>query len=84
MTSEQRAWLEKHRNYSPLGVPGGMVVYMKQGMLHANGKFELGRTVRDPAKDPAGAFPVGIREVRGPGELVDPRGNPNVRGYDQK
>ena len=83
MTSEQRAWLEKHPTYSPLGVPGGMIVYMKTGLLHPSGKFELGRTVLKPG-DSMFAFPVGIREVRQPGQLVDPRGNPNTRGYDQK
>ena len=83
MTSEQRSWLEKHPNYSPLGIPGGMVVYMKQGMLHPDGKFELGRTKPKPT-DSFGTFAVGIRELRQPGQLQDPRGNPNEKGYDQK
>ena len=83
MTSEQRRWLEKHPSYSPLGVPGGMVVYMKRGMLHPDGRFELGITTKRPT-DSMEAFPVGIREVRQPGQVIDPRGNPNVRGYDQK
>jgi hypothetical protein len=72
MTSKQKAWLDAHPNYTFLGVPGGMVVYKKRGLLLPNGKFEEGATEPKP-HHPEGTFAVGIREVREPGTLADPR-----------
>lgn len=82
MTPAQIQWLKSHPNYEPVGRVGGMTAYQSRGVLNPDGQFMLG------AKAPAlgtenGPFQVGIRVVLQAGKIVDPRGNPNERGYDQ-
>lgn len=73
MTNQQKMWLDAHPEYSPFGVPGGMVVYRHRGLLRPDGTFHLGRTQPKPAIDPDGTFAVGMREVRESGTMGDPR-----------
>ena len=73
MTGEQAAWLTAHRaeGYRPLGtLPGGGARWVKRGMLHPDGKFEL-MTGQRPAIH-VGSFEVAVLEhsqapeMRGP------------------
>lgn len=73
MTGEQAKWLQDHRaeGYRPLGNTPGNARWVKVGMLHPDGKFELRLGRARPAVR-QGSFEVGVleigpaREMRGP------------------
>lgn len=73
MTGEQADWLRSHRaeGYRPLGNTPGGARWIKVGMLHADGTFEL-RQGRARPSVRVGSFEVGVletgaaREMRGP------------------
>ena len=62
MTGEQATWLAKNKPYRAVGRPGGNSHYVKVGILHADGTFELKPRVGRPRVTP-GCFEVGILEV---------------------
>jgi hypothetical protein len=73
MTAEQAKWLNEHRaeGYRALGVAPGGSQWVKVGMLHADGTFELKLGRARPAIR-VGSFEVGVLEstqapqMRGP------------------
>lgn len=72
MSPEQREWLQKNPAYEPLGRVGGFIAYERRGTLRVTGVFiPLGP--KTPIKTTDGAFGVGIRVVRTPGQVPDPR-----------
>lgn len=81
MTNEQKAWLDAHKDYQPIMTAGGHIRYRDRGLLNPDGFFTRMKR-NDEAGGAAGSFEVGIREVVPPGQIQDPRGNPDQRGYD--
>ena len=63
MTREQADWLGKNKPYRALGQPPGFGArYVKVGMLHPDGTFELRvRGQRSTVRE--GSFEVGVLEV---------------------
>jgi hypothetical protein len=64
MTGEQKSWLDAHRaeGYRALGNTPGGARWVKVGMLHADGTFELKLGRARPAIR-VGSFEVGVLEV---------------------
>lgn len=64
MTSEQAEWMNKHRpeGYRVIGTLPGGCQWVRRGMLHADGTFDLqqGRA-RPPVR--VGTFEVGVLEL---------------------
>ena len=79
MTREQKAWLDGHTEYQPIGQPGGMGRYKSRGALCADGTFKpvvRGLRLEEIIANTPAAFGVGILEVGEPGkDLPDPRTN---------
>lgn len=73
MTSEQANWLREHRaeGYQAIGKTPGGCRWVRTGMLHADGTFELKLGRARPAIR-VGSFEVGI--------LEQGAGAPNMRG----
>lgn len=73
MTGEQKKWLDDHRHegYRPLGVAPGGGRWVKTGMLHADGTFELKLGRARPAIR-QGSFEVGVMEHAGAPEMKGP------------
>jgi|WetSurMetagenome_2_1015567.scaffolds.fasta_scaffold00813_17 hypothetical protein len=64
MTGPQKKWLDANRPYRPLGQPPGAgAAYVKVGILHEDGAFELKQRGGRPNVRP-GSFEVGILELR--------------------
>jgi len=64
MTGEQANWLRQNKEYRALGQrPGLGARYVRIGMLHADGTFELHPRGRRPNVKP-GSFEVGVLEVK--------------------
>lgn len=72
MTPKQKIWLDEHAPYEPVGVIGGLMMFTSRGILHPDGRFVVGGKV-PPLDAVKGAFLVGIRGVREPGTMADPR-----------
>ena len=70
MTPEQKAWLDAHPKHQPIGKLGGLAVYTHRGTLKADGTFVPAHVSRVSSAD--GAFGVGIKEVREPGQVRGP------------
>jgi len=75
MTSEQKKWLDDHRpeGYRVLGVAPGGARWIKRGILHADGQFDLqlGR-VRPAVR--VGSFEVAVLEFQGAPDMRGPGG----------
>ena len=59
MTSEQKAWLDAHPDYRPIGVAGGRTRFAKRGALKPDGTF-VAVTKGVPLDERDGAFGVGV------------------------
>ena len=61
MTGDQASWLQKNKPYQALpSRPASGTTYIKRGMLHADGTFELAQKGVRP-KITQGCFEVGVR-----------------------
>lgn len=72
MTNEQKTWLDDHKaeGYRVRGRAAGNAAWLKSGMLHADGTFELvGRGARPNVRP--GSFEVGILQTS-EGQLPNP------------
>lgn len=64
MTNAQKAWLDAHKDYSPVGVAGGHANFQSRGVLKADGTYVRGNV----ADHGEGAFEVGARTLTEPGQ----------------
>ena len=73
MTSEQAEWLRTHRaeGYRALGMAPGNARWIKVGMLHPDGTFELRLGQARPAVR-VGSFEVGVLEVGPTRDMIGP------------
>lgn len=73
MTGEQKTWLDAHRaeGYRPLGTTPGGGRWVKIGMLHADGTFELKVGTKRPSVR-MGSFEVGVLEIGPATEMRGP------------
>jgi hypothetical protein len=62
MTAAQARWLAQNKPYRPLNVTAGASRYVKVGVLHEDGAFELKARGERPRITP-GCFEVGVLEV---------------------
>ena len=60
MTPEQKAWLDSHPNYQPVGAPHPDVKFIGAGTLYADGTFDPLASMK-PIVLREGCFGVGIR-----------------------
>lgn len=59
MTEAQKAWLDAHPDYRPLGQTGGFHIFTKRGTLRPDGTFAR-VTKASPIGTANGAFGVGV------------------------
>ena len=60
MTSEQKAWLDAHPDYRPIGVAGGRTRFAKRGALKPDGTFVAVTRAAPLIDERDGAFGVGV------------------------
>lgn len=68
MTPAQADWLRKNRHYRALHQAGGTSKFVKVGILHADGRFELKELGKRPSIT-EGCFEVGVLESSPPGQI---------------
>jgi len=73
LTPQQKKWLDDNRaqGYRPLGVAPGGAQWVRTGMLHPDGTFELRQGRARPAVQ-AGSFEVGVLQHRGAPDMAGP------------
>ena len=71
MTSEQKAWLDAHPDYRPIGVAGGRTRFAKRGALKPDGTFVAVTRAAPLIDERDGAFGVGILMTWEPGRPND-------------
>ena len=71
MTSEQKAWLDAHPDYRPIGVAGGRTRFAKRGSLKPDGTFVAVTRAAPLIDERDGAFGVGILMTWEPGRPND-------------
>jgi hypothetical protein len=64
VTAEQAAWLNANKPYRAVGQRAGSTEYLKRGILHADGRFELILRGVRPNITP-GCFEVAVLHVKG-------------------
>lgn len=71
MTGAQKAWLDAHPDYRPIGVAGGRTRFAKRGALKPDGTFVAVTRAAPLIDERDGAFGVGILMTWEPGRPND-------------